>query len=97
MRTARDGAEAVAVCAEGWPELVLMDMQMPDIDGIAATRLLRADARFATLPIIALTANALSEDRERCLEAGMNDHLTKPIEVDELYATLHRWRPSASH
>ena len=97
VRTARDGAEAVAVCAEGWPELVLMDMQMPDIDGIAATRLLRADARFATLPIIALTANALSEDRERCLEAGMNDHLTKPIEVDELYATLHRWRPSASH
>ena len=93
VRAARDGGEAVAICAGGWPELVLMDMQMPDIDGLAATAILRSDPRFAALPIIALTANAMSEDRTRCLEAGMNDHLPKPIEVEDLYAMLRRWRP----
>lgn len=93
VRAARDGGEAVQICAGGWPQLVLMDMQMPDIDGLAATALLRTDDRFAALPIIALTANAMSEDRDRCLAAGMNDHLGKPIDVDALYAMLNRWRP----
>ncbi|MES2883283.1 MAG: PAS domain-containing protein [Pseudomonadota bacterium] len=93
VRAARDGGEAVQACTEGWPQLVLMDMQMPNIDGLAATAMLRADGRFAALPIIALTANAMSEDRERCLAAGMNDHLGKPIDVDALYAMLNRWRP----
>ncbi|MES2683837.1 MAG: PAS domain-containing protein [Pseudomonadota bacterium] len=95
VRSAADGGEAVAACAGGWPELVLMDMQMPDIDGLSATRMLRKDPRFASLPIIALTANAMSEDRARCLAAGMNDHLPKPIDIDDLYATLARWRPAA--
>jgi len=93
VRAAWDGGEAIEQCTEGWPELVLMDMQMPDIDGLTATAMLRADPRFAGLPIIALTANAMSEDRDRCLAAGMNDHLPKPIDVDELYAMLERWRP----
>ena len=93
VRFARDGGEAVQACAESWPQLVLMDMQMPDIDGLTATAMLRADSRFAALPIIALTANAMSEDRDRCLAAGMNDHLGKPIDVDALYAMLNRWRP----
>jgi len=93
VRATRDGAEAIAGCSDGWPELVLMDMQMPDIDGLTATTLLRKDARFAALPIIALSANAMTEDRARCLAAGMNDHLPKPIDVEDLYAMLRRWRP----
>lgn len=93
LRVARDGREAVLACADGWPQLILMDMQMPDVDGLAATEALRSDIRFANLPIIALSANAMSEDRDRCLAAGMNDHLPKPIDVDDLYAMLVRWRP----
>ena len=93
VRTSCDGAEAIAGCADGWPELVLMDMQMPNVDGLTATARLRSDARFAALPIIALSANAMSEDRARCLAAGMNDHLPKPIDVEDLYAMLRRWRP----
>ena len=93
LRVARDGREAVQACADGWPQLILMDMQMPDVDGLAATEALRSDTRFASLPIIALSANAMREDRDRCLAAGMNDHLPKPIDVDALYAMLLRWRP----
>jgi len=64
---------------------------MPEMDGYTATRVLRADLRFADLPIIAMTAHALVEERQRCLEAGMNDHVTKPIEPDALFAALKRW------
>ncbi|MBC9249526.1 histidine kinase [Pseudomonas alcaligenes] len=70
---------------------VLMDMQMPVLDGIAATLAIRAEPRFAELPIIAMTANAMPADRERCLAAGMNDHLSKPIDPAELWQTLERW------
>ena len=96
VRTARDGEAAVQACADGWPQLVLMDMQMPGIDGLEASRRLRAEPRHAQLPIIALTANALSEDRERCLAAGMNDHLAKPIELALLLDALRRWAPAAA-
>mgnify|MGYP003599570783 CR=1 FL=1 len=72
-------------------ELVLMDMQMPVMDGITATRLLRQDPRNANLPIVAMTANAMAADRQRCLEAGMNDFVTKPIEPEELWQALARW------
>jgi CheY-like chemotaxis protein/HPt (histidine-containing phosphotransfer) domain-containing protein len=72
-------------------DIVLMDLQMPEMDGLTATRLLRAEARFDNLPIIAMTAHALVEERERCLQAGMNDHLTKPIDPDALFAALRRW------
>jgi CheY-like chemotaxis protein len=61
------------------------------MDGIEATRILRSDPRFATLPIIAMTANALVSDREMCLEAGMNDHIAKPIDPDQLFGVLLRW------
>ncbi|MFP6798194.1 MAG: response regulator [Pseudomonas sp.] len=71
--------------------LVLMDMQMPVLDGIATTEAIRRESRFAALPIVAMTANAMPADRERCLEAGMNDHLGKPIEPNELWHTLSRW------
>ncbi len=72
-------------------DIMLMDLQMPDMDGLTATRLLRADPRYEKLPIVAMTAHALVEERERCLQAGMNDHITKPIDPDALFATLARW------
>jgi two-component system, sensor histidine kinase and response regulator len=74
-------------------DLVLMDIQMPVMDGLTATRLIRSDDRFHQLPIIAMTAHTMSGDRERSLEAGMNDHLTKPINPDTLAAMLSRWMP----
>jgi two-component system, sensor histidine kinase and response regulator len=77
-------------------DVVLMDMQMPIMDGETATRQLRADPRHAHLPIIAMTANAMESDRQRCFAAGMNDHVAKPIEPAALWAALGRWiRPRA--
>ena len=72
-------------------DMVLMDMQMPIMDGETATRQLRADPRYANLPIIAMTANAMEADRQRCFAAGMNDHVAKPIEPAALWAALGRW------
>jgi two-component system, sensor histidine kinase and response regulator len=77
---------------------VLMDMQMPVMDGIEATRVIRADPRHEKLPIIAMTANAMESDRLLCLEAGMNDHIAKPIDPDQLFGVLLRWiRRSDGH
>jgi signal transduction histidine kinase/HPt (histidine-containing phosphotransfer) domain-containing protein/ActR/RegA family two-component response regulator len=93
-----NGAEAVAHMRQSAPgtyAAVLMDLQMPVMDGFQATRELRLDERFASLPIIAMTAYALNEERERCLEAGMNDHVTKPIEPQVLFRTLIKWCPTA--
>ena len=72
-------------------DVVLMDMQMPVMDGESATRLLRADPRHADLPIIAMTANAMEADRQKCFAAGMNDHVAKPIEPAALWSALGRW------
>ncbi|HYI97326.1 MAG TPA: response regulator, partial [Bryobacteraceae bacterium] len=92
---ARHGGIAVKLLREGPSppafDIVLMDLQMPEMDGFEATRLLRADPRFYELPILAMTAHALVEERERCLAGGMNDHVTKPIDPDLLFATLTRW------
>jgi two-component system sensor histidine kinase/response regulator len=77
-------------------DAVLMDMQMPVMDGESATRALRSNPRHAQLPIIAMTANAMEADRQRCFAAGMNDHVAKPIEPAALWAALSRWiRPRA--
>jgi two-component system sensor histidine kinase/response regulator len=70
---------------------VLMDLQMPEMDGFEATRRIRTDARFARVPIIAMTAHAMAEERERCLESGMVDHITKPIDPRVMFQTLTRW------
>ena len=89
-----NGLEAISMVQAGTYDLVLMDIQMPELDGISATRTLRADPRYADLPIIAMTAHAMAGDRELSLQAGMSDHITKPIDPDQLYATLARWLPS---
>jgi len=90
---AGDGRQALERLAEQDFDLVLMDVQMPVMDGLQATRLLREQPRLAQLPVIAMTANAFGEDRARCLAAGMSDHVGKPVDPEQLYATLLRWLP----
>ena len=75
-----NGAEAVRLIRERVPDLVILDLQMPVMDGFRAVRELRADQRFQSLPIAALTANAMAEDKERVLESGFNSYLTKPLD-----------------
>jgi signal transduction histidine kinase/ActR/RegA family two-component response regulator len=90
---ADDGQQALDAIAPGRFDVVLMDCQMPVLDGYAATRALRQRPQGDGLPIIAMTANAMAGDREKVLAAGMNDHIAKPIRAAELYATLERWLP----
>jgi signal transduction histidine kinase/DNA-binding response OmpR family regulator/HPt (histidine-containing phosphotransfer) domain-containing protein/HAMP domain-containing protein len=97
---AHNGQEAVDILSNGPQpppfDLVLMDLQMPQMDGYQATARLRADARFASLPIIAMTAHATIEERQRCLAAGMNDHISKPVDPANLFETVGRYyRPSS--
>ncbi|MDS4027863.1 MAG: ATP-binding protein [Candidatus Contendobacter sp.] len=95
LDTAQDGREAVEKARVGDYALVLMDLQMPVMDGLAATRAIRQLPGAAALPpILAITANAYAVDRQRCLDAGMDDFLTKPLEPDAFYATLLRWLPT---
>ena len=95
VAVAANGREAVTQLHAGLDSapfaVVLMDLQMPEMDGYEATRLIRADARFQELPIIAMTAHAMVEERQHCLDAGMNDHIAKPIDPDALFHTLSRW------
>jgi CheY-like chemotaxis protein len=93
---AENGLEAVDLALNGKWEAVLMDCQLPGIDGIEATRRIRSHARGRTLPIIALTANASMENRTACFAAGMNDFLTKPVRVELLGAALRKWLPVAT-
>jgi CheY-like chemotaxis protein len=91
VTVAGDGRQALDLIARERFDAVLMDCQMPQMDGYEATRLLRLQPLLQELPIIAMTANVMSGDRERAIAAGMNDHVAKPINVDDLFATLARW------
>jgi two-component system cell cycle response regulator DivK len=88
---ATTGGEAVALAAEHHPDLVLMDIQLPDIDGVAALGRLRADGRTASLPVLALTAQAMEGDRERFLAAGFDGYVSKPVNITEFVATVQRY------
>jgi len=88
---ADNGQIAVGMAQSGTYDIILMDMQMPVLDGVDATLAIRALPELQNLPIVAMTANAMQADRDRCLDAGMVDFITKPIEPDELFRTLLRW------
>jgi len=94
---ANNGQEAVALVQTQPFDAVLMDIQMPVLDGLDAARAIRARPESARLPIVAMTAHAMSGDREKSLAAGMNDHVTKPINPKELFAVLQRWVVPATH
>ena len=91
VQVANNGEEGVTRALAEPFDLILMDIQMPIMDGLTATRLIRLEKSLGDLPIVAMTAHAMQGDREKSLAAGMNDHLTKPIEVEKLVATLNRW------
>jgi CheY-like chemotaxis protein len=92
---AEDGAVAVAMAKQHNYALILMDMQMPNLNGLDATRAIRKLTEYQDTPIVAMTANAFGEDREACLRAGMNDHIAKPVDPDKLFETLLTWLSSS--
>jgi ABC-type amino acid transport substrate-binding protein/CheY-like chemotaxis protein len=94
---AGDGALAVAMARQQRYALILMDMQMPNLNGVDATRAIRLMPGYADIPILAITANAFGVDRRLCLDAGMNEHIAKPIEPDVLFTILLKWLGQAGH
>ena len=94
---AENGVQALQQARTHRYDLILMDMQMPVMGGIDATRAIRADSQNRQTPILAMTANAFDEDRNACLEAGMNDHIGKPIDSDNLAQVLLSWLDKTLH
>jgi CheY-like chemotaxis protein len=91
---ARNGREALTrLAAKPVPDIVLMDIMMPEMDGITAMQEIRKKPELRDLPIIALTAKAMPDDQQRCLAAGANDYITKPIDVDKLVSLIRIWMP----
>ena len=91
---ARNGREALTrLASKPLPDIVLMDIMMPEMDGITAMQEIRKKPELRDLPIIALTAKAMPDDQQRCLAAGANDYITKPIDVDKLVSLIRIWMP----
>lgn len=88
---ASNGREGINLARRQKPELIIMDMQMPDIDGLQATRILKSDRATSHIPIIALTAMAMKGDREKILGAGCDDYLQKPVRFDTLTVSVQKW------
>jgi CheY-like chemotaxis protein len=91
---ARNGQEAIDLALANKPELIIMDISMPVMDGLEATRRLRKMEKFSNIPILALTASAWAEGKEKCLVAGCTEHLPKPIQTKELFEALSRNLPA---
>nr|WP_254447125.1 response regulator [Dolichospermum sp. UHCC 0259] len=91
LLVAKDGETGVALAKSEHPDLILMDIQMPGMDGIEAMKHIRADEQIANIPIIALTALAMPEDEERCLSAGANQYLSKPLKLKQLTQIIQQW------
>jgi two-component system sensor histidine kinase/response regulator len=91
VEIAEDGRESLEMLDKRLYDIVLMDMQMPVMDGVTATKEIRKEERFKDMPILAMTANVMEADMERCRKAGMQDHIGKPIDPDELFGKLLKW------
>lgn len=91
VEEAHNGREAFKKAITNEYDLILMDIQMPEMDGLTATSKIRAVPGLADLPILAITAHAMITDRDKSIKAGMNDHITKPINPEDLYHTLLKW------
>ena len=92
---ANNGREALAALETATFDLILMDLQMPELDGLETARLIRQDRRWLTLPIVGLTAHVMAGDRERCLQAGMNDYIAKPVRLNTLLEIVRKYSPAA--
>ncbi len=88
---AEDGVQAVELAKQHRYDLILMDLQIPHLNGVDATREIRSLPGYAETPILAMTANAFNEDRQICIDAKMNDHIAKPVDPDKLFETLLKW------
>ncbi len=94
---ANNGLEAVKAVENKCYDAILMDLQMPQMDGYQATQIIRLRQGYQNIPIIAMTAHAMQEEKQKCLDAGMNDHISKPINVENLFNTLMQWIPDREH
>lgn len=89
--TGREAVHMLEAAEDGYYDMVFMDLQMPEMDGYTATQVLRENPRFASLPIVAMTAHATAEEQDKCFAVGMNGHIAKPLDIHQLHRTLHAW------